>query len=181
MHSPFWSLVIYLIQNSTLSGVLRSGADKSTVIAYKDKFARIAHRVRLPNRDQATYPDVLRKLHAAILGMIATLQAYPYVVEVWMPALIERLARHASDPQPVSTAIRKFAAEFKKTHQVRADSLQVCFLLPTMSCCRTHGTCMWICLTKTNPKLCRLSLRAPATVSTAHAKLLSATLILRSF
>lgn len=35
-----------------------------------------------------------------------------------MPPLIEKLARHASDPAPVSTAIRKFAGEFKKTHQV---------------------------------------------------------------
>ena len=51
--------------------------------------------------------------------MIAALQAYPYAVEPWMPALIERLSRHATDPQPVASAIRKFAAEFKKTHQAR--------------------------------------------------------------
>jgi len=102
---------------STLSGILRCRADKEQVILLKDRFARIAQRTRLPKRDDAKYPDALRKLHAAILGMIATLQAYPYAVEPWMPALIERLSRHATDPQPVASAIRKFAAEFKKTHQ----------------------------------------------------------------
>lgn len=85
----------------------------------QDRFARNAHRIKLPKRDNEKYPEALRKLHAAVLGMIATLQAYPYVVEPWMPALIERLSRYASEPQPVSTAIRKFAADFKKTHQVR--------------------------------------------------------------
>lgn len=87
--------------------------------SYQDQFARTAQRTRLPKRDDARYPDALRKLHAAILGMIATLQAYPYVVEPWMPSLIERLSRHSSDPQPVSSAVRKFAGDFKKTHQAR--------------------------------------------------------------
>jgi len=51
--------------------------------------------------------------------MIAVLQAYPYAIEPWMPGLIEKLSGFSSDPEPISTAIRKFAATFKKTHQVR--------------------------------------------------------------
>jgi len=101
---------------STLSGVLRC-SEKQNVITLKDRFARTAQRTRLPPRGDSNYADALRTLHSAVLGMIAALQAYPYVVEPWMPSLIERLSRHSSDPQPVSTAIRQFAATFKKTHQ----------------------------------------------------------------
>ncbi|KAF8328806.1 uncharacterized protein EI90DRAFT_3063646 [Cantharellus anzutake] len=101
---------------TTLSGVLRC-SQKSNVIALKDRFVRNALRAKLPKRSDPEYSDALRRLHSAILGMIATLQAYPYVVESWMPSLIETLSRFSSEPQPISSAIRKFAATFKRTHQ----------------------------------------------------------------
>ncbi len=80
---------------------------------------RAALRTKLPKRSDPRYPDSMRRLHSAILGMIAVLQAYPYAIEPWMPGLIEKLSGFSSDPEPISTAIRKFAATFKKTHQVR--------------------------------------------------------------
>jgi len=110
------------------------------------------------------YPDALRKLHAAILGMIATLQAYPYAVEPWMPALIERLSRHATDPQPVAPAIRKFAAEFKKTHQARETTPS--YILNLINAFyRTRGISTRNYLMRTNYKRCKLSSQARVTVS----------------
>lgn len=101
---------------TTLSGILRC-SQKRSVITFKDRFVRIGLRTKLPKRSDPGYSDSMRRLHSAVLGMIAVLQAYPYAVEPWMPSLIEKLSRFSSDPEPISTAIRKFAATFKKTHQ----------------------------------------------------------------
>ena len=72
----------------------------------------------LPSRTAPTYSLALRKLHAAILGICALIDSFPYTIESWMPALLtDVLAEHTYDPTPVSTAVRKCASSFKKTHQ----------------------------------------------------------------
>ncbi|KDQ20580.1 hypothetical protein BOTBODRAFT_169318 [Botryobasidium botryosum FD-172 SS1] len=101
---------------ATLSGFLRCSQRKAIAVL-KDRFVRLARRTKLPPRQSPGHADALRILHSAILGLISLIDAYPYTVEKWVPPLIEILAEHSADPPPISTSIRKCAANFKKTHQ----------------------------------------------------------------
>ena len=88
------------------------------IITLKDRFVRLISSHELPSRNSPVYAHALRKRHAAILGICALVDAFPYTVERWMPALLtDVLAEHTYDPPPVSTAVRKCASNFKKTHQ----------------------------------------------------------------
>jgi proteasome activator subunit 4 len=45
------------------------------------------------------YNAAIRQRHAAILGICALIDSYPYTVERWMPDLLANvLAEHAYDP-----------------------------------------------------------------------------------
>ncbi|KAI8928589.1 hypothetical protein BC831DRAFT_447887 [Entophlyctis helioformis] len=55
--------------------------------------------------------------HAGVLGLAALVQAFPYEVPPWMPAVLVRLSACISDPAPVTTTVAKTFAEFKRTHQ----------------------------------------------------------------
>lgn len=81
-------------------------------------FIRKGRRAVLPARSDANYDKVLRTRHAAVLGLIALIRAYPFTVPEWMPALIDHLSKYATDPSPISNTLRTFGAEFQKTHQV---------------------------------------------------------------
>ena len=73
------------------------------------------------------YVLALRKSHAAILGICALIDSLPYTIKSWMPALLtDVLAEHTYDPMPVSTAVRKCASNFKKTHQDTWTNLTRC-------------------------------------------------------
>jgi len=81
-------------------------------------FIRKGRRAVLPARLDANYDKVLRTRHAAVLGLIALIRAYPFTVPEWMPRLIDHLSKYATDPSPISNTLRTFGAEFQKTHQV---------------------------------------------------------------
>ncbi|KAI0757264.1 hypothetical protein C8Q80DRAFT_1132754 [Daedaleopsis nitida] len=90
---------------TTLSGILRLSPRRS-VVALKNRF-------KIP-----TYNVAIRQLHAAILGVCALVDSYPYTIERWMPELLTSvLAEHTYDPIPISTTVRKCASTFRKTHQ----------------------------------------------------------------
>ncbi|KAI0768547.1 hypothetical protein BD413DRAFT_614418 [Trametes elegans] len=103
---------------TTLSGILRLSPRRS-VIALKDRFVRLIKNSRLPqDKKSPAYNPALRQLHAAILGVCALIDSYPYTIERWMPDLLTNvLAEHTYDPIPVSTTVRKCASMFRKTHQ----------------------------------------------------------------
>ncbi|KAI0639143.1 hypothetical protein C8Q77DRAFT_1152142 [Trametes polyzona] len=103
---------------TTLSGILRLSPRRS-VIALKDRFVRLIKNVKLPqDRKSPSYNIALRQLHAAILGVCALIDSYPYTIERWMPDLLTSvLAEHTYDPIPISTTVRKCASTFRKTHQ----------------------------------------------------------------
>ncbi|THH09871.1 hypothetical protein EW145_g1718 [Phellinidium pouzarii] len=103
-----------------LSGLLRCSQRRS-ILPLRNRFVSAARNTKLPKRQEIGYTDALRKLHAAILGLCALVESFPYSIEPWMPPLTEVLAPHASDPPPISTTIRKCASEFKKA---RFTSLQ---------------------------------------------------------
>jgi proteasome activator subunit 4 len=100
-----------------LSGVVRC-SQRNSILSLKSSFLESANNTRLPSRRDPGYADALRELHSAILGLCSLIESFPYSpVEPWMPSLTEVLANHSTDPPPISTAIRKCASEFKKTHQ----------------------------------------------------------------
>lgn len=104
------------MSSKTLSGVVRC-SQRQNIIPLKNRFISLAGSIKLPSRTHHDYGESLRKLHSAILGLCALIESFPYSVEPWMPSLTEVLARHATDPPPISTTIRHCASEFKKTHQ----------------------------------------------------------------
>ncbi|KAL4243081.1 BLM10 family protein [Abortiporus biennis] len=102
---------------TTLSGILRVSPRRS-VLALKERFVRLAKNSSLPDRRAVTYGSALRQRHAAVLGICALIDSYPYTIEKWMPDLITNvLAEHTYDPIPISTTVRKCASNFRKTHQ----------------------------------------------------------------
>ncbi|KAH7104159.1 hypothetical protein BKA62DRAFT_635182 [Auriculariales sp. MPI-PUGE-AT-0066] len=102
---------------TTLCGIIRC-SPKRSVVMLKERFERVERESPLPNRNLPTYALSLRKLHSAILGIKALIEAFPYSVPSWCPDLLTRvLARHAYDPIPISTTVRTCASSFKKTHQ----------------------------------------------------------------
>ncbi|KAK2462050.1 hypothetical protein APHAL10511_006513 [Amanita phalloides] len=102
---------------TTLSGILRLSPRRS-VLMLKDRFVRMAKASRIPDRQSPDYNKAIRQRHAAILGICALVDSYPYTIEKWMPDLLTNvLAEHTYDPIPISTTVRKCARNFKRTHQ----------------------------------------------------------------
>jgi proteasome activator subunit 4 len=60
-----------------------------SLISLKNRFVNLARKTQLPRRKEANYPESLRTLHSAILGICALIESFPYSVERWMPSLTE--------------------------------------------------------------------------------------------
>jgi proteasome activator subunit 4 len=66
---------------------------------------RLLSSSTIPGRQDPNYNKALRQRHAAILGICALVDSYPYTIEKWMPELLTNvLAEHTYDP--VSWIIR---------------------------------------------------------------------------
>lgn len=105
----------------------------------QERFLRLLRKTSIPaDRKSVKYNLAVRQRHAAILGVCALIDSYPYTVEKFMPELLTNvLAEHTYDPVrlwndlrsrfsrssnptrqiPISTTVRKCASNFKKTHQ----------------------------------------------------------------
>ena len=61
---------------------------------------RLIKNSKLPaDRKSPAYNAAIRQLHAAILGVCALVDSYPYTIERWMPELLTNvLAEHTYDP-----------------------------------------------------------------------------------
>ena len=55
----------------------------------QDHFVSLVRKVRLTSRRDPGYPESLRMLHSAILGICALIESFPYSVEKWMPPLTD--------------------------------------------------------------------------------------------
>ena len=55
--------------------------------------------------------------HAGVLGLSSLIQFEPFSVLDWMPTLLERLAVHTSDPEPIKTSALLFFSQFWTTHR----------------------------------------------------------------
>lgn len=102
---------------TTLSGILRL-SPRQSIIILKDRFLLLLSNSTIPGRQDPSYNKALRQRHAAILGICALVDSYPYTIEKWMPELLTNvLAEHTYDPIPISSTVRKCASSFKRTHQ----------------------------------------------------------------
>lgn len=71
----------------------------------QDRFVKLLRRSPIPNRQSPIYSVAIRQRHAAILGICALVDSYPYTVERWMPELLANiLAEHAYDPVRIFTS-----------------------------------------------------------------------------
>ncbi|KZT61232.1 hypothetical protein CALCODRAFT_447468 [Calocera cornea HHB12733] len=100
----------------TLSGVIRC-SQRHSILDLKARFVKKVHHLRLPPRTDAAHNAALRSLHAGVLGLTALIDAYPYTVPSWLPSLLPILAEHSYEKPPISTTVRKCAADFRRTHQ----------------------------------------------------------------
>lgn len=60
-----------------------------STITHKDRFVALTRKITLPPRRDPSYPESLRSLHSAILGLCALIESLPYSVEPWIPSLTE--------------------------------------------------------------------------------------------
>jgi proteasome activator subunit 4 len=80
-------------------------------LQFQDRFVRLAQTSRIPTkRSDSKYSRAIRQRHAAVLGICALIESYPYTIERWMPQLLtETLAEMAYDP------VRKTLFQFLHT------------------------------------------------------------------
>ncbi|PWN28316.1 hypothetical protein BDZ90DRAFT_250757 [Jaminaea rosea] len=107
--------------STTLSGIVRC-SERKLISDLKKRFTATvleASAALMPlSRGDPGFHEHLTALHSGILGAVALLSAFPYEVPPWMPSLlIETVTQHGESPQPVSNTVKKYAKEFKRTHQ----------------------------------------------------------------
>lgn len=54
--------------------------------------------------------------HSGILCLCACVDAHPYTVPEFLPDILTLLSDHLTDPQPISTTIKKTMSNFRRTH-----------------------------------------------------------------
>ena len=107
------SLLFYLSQNSIRNTTFIAAAEcyysegewdnascqGSQANEVQDRFLRLLNSSTIPGRQDPGYNKALRQRHAAILGICALVDSYPYTIEKWMPELLTNvLAEHTYDP-----------------------------------------------------------------------------------
>lgn len=76
----------------------------------QDRFIRLLKNSHIPGRNDANYNKAIRQRHAAILGICALVESYPYTVEKWLPGLLTGvLAEHTYDPVRLFYQVERFA------------------------------------------------------------------------
>lgn len=113
---------------ATLSGMIRCSPVRLRDGVLKDlqtKFTKLLADNPLPRRMQASTPTpeytrTILTRHAAVLGLGALVQAFPYASPPpsWLPEVLATLAsKAAADPGVVGKSVKSVLAEFKKTRQ----------------------------------------------------------------
>lgn len=106
------------IAATTLSGIVRCSQGKLLDRLRTRFVAEVAANATLPARSDPGFSSQLARLQSALLGACALVAAFPYEIPPWMPELlVETIAPHTDDPNPVAKTMRKCAAEFRRTHQ----------------------------------------------------------------
>lgn len=113
---------------TTLSGMIRCSPVRlreGVLQGLKTNFTNMLIRNPLPKRPPAStstpgYTRITLVRHAAVLGLGALVQAFPYTSPPpsWLPEVLATLAsRAAADPGMVGKSVKSALGEFKKTRQ----------------------------------------------------------------
>ncbi|KAF3923777.1 hypothetical protein AA313_de0203878 [Arthrobotrys entomopaga] len=112
---------------TTLSGMIRCSPVPFRALAVpllKKRFINLLLRNPLPRSSDpqpaSSQQKVIINRHAAVLGLSALVQAFPYVSPPppWLPEILTILAlRAASDPGMVGESVKNCLSDFKKTRQ----------------------------------------------------------------
>ncbi|KAF2178324.1 hypothetical protein K469DRAFT_718418 [Zopfia rhizophila CBS 207.26] len=113
---------------TTLSGMIRCspvGLRERMVESLKQEFTHMLVKNPLPKRRIPGTPTpehnkLILTRHAAVLGLGALIQAFPYTSPPpsWLPDVLATLARKAAaDPGMVGKSVKSVLADFKKTRQ----------------------------------------------------------------
>lgn len=101
---------------TTLAGIVRC-SQRAHITELSQTFADMA-AVPIPRRGSPGYEAAMTQVHAGVLGACALVAAFPYDVPSWMPSLVlDTIAVHSESPVPISTTVRRCAADFRRTHQ----------------------------------------------------------------
>ena len=101
---------------TTLAGIVRC-SQRAHITKLSQTFADMA-AVPIPRRGSPGYEAAMTQVHAGVLGACALVAAFPYDVPSWMPSLVlDTIAVHSESPVPISTTVRRCAADFRRTHQ----------------------------------------------------------------
>ncbi|KAI9791333.1 MAG: hypothetical protein M1835_000422 [Candelina submexicana] len=114
--------------STTLSGMIRCSpvALRTGIVeALKEKFTNMLRDSPLPKRVRNSTPTpehskVILTRHAAVLGLGALVQAFPYMSPppTWLPEVLATLAvKAAADPGVVGKSAKTVLSDFKKTRQ----------------------------------------------------------------
>lgn len=124
--------------SATLSGMIRCSPVEwrtETVLSLKKRFTNMLVDHPLPKKPKSAlqsarstgtntptpeHQQVVVLRHAAVLGLGALIQAFPYTSPppTWMPAVLTTLSnKAASDPGVVGTSVKAIISDFKKTRQ----------------------------------------------------------------
>ncbi|KAF2104291.1 hypothetical protein NA57DRAFT_29842 [Rhizodiscina lignyota] len=114
--------------STTLSGMIRCSPVEqrnTTVQTLIQQFTKILKdnplpKRRVPGTPTPEHSKLILTRHAAVLGLGALIQAFPYTSPppTWLPEVLATLAsRAASDPGTVGKSVKQILADFKKTRQ----------------------------------------------------------------
>lgn len=124
--------------SATLSGMIRCSPVEwrtETVLSLKERFTKMLIEHPLPKRPKSAlqsarstgtntptpeHQQLVVFRHAAVLGLGALIQAFPYTSPPpeWMPAVLTTLSNKAAgDPGVVGSSVKGIISDFKKTRQ----------------------------------------------------------------
>lgn len=89
---------------NTLSGLIQSS------------FFPVTPELLASFSDRANSTDPIIR-HGGVLGFSAIVLASPYTVPSYLPDVLMRLCRYASEKQPIRDTVKRTLSEFKRTHQ----------------------------------------------------------------
>ncbi|VDM54378.1 unnamed protein product [Angiostrongylus costaricensis] len=100
----FYQLEVRQTAANTVSGLIQSS------------FFPVTPNLLATFSDRTKSMDLLER-HGGVLGLSAIVLAAPYTVPSYLPDVLMRLCRFASDKQPIRDTVKKTLSEFKRTHQ----------------------------------------------------------------
>ena len=119
----------------------------------------------------------LIRRHAGVLGLSALVGSCPYTVPEWLPHILEELAGHLHDPQPIPVSystpgptLRPYTfLRLTCIHHIHATCPGSCVAHPCWSCYH-YFECVYMCTYTTLPKTASLPSPFPPSLSVVYSE-----------